>query len=133
MFASFFRYFISYIFKARTRQRLLFLALFSLSLSSFALVVLQGVMTGLQSSLVERSKQVYGDFYVNIASLDRKTQDKIILDLEDYEIPAFPEKETELFNKIKDHYGKKKHQVVTCKEFSKYTGIDEDIVNKYIY
>lgn len=103
MFASFFRYFISYIFKARTRQRLLFLALFSLFLSSFALVVLQGVMTGLQSSLIDRSKQVYGDFYVNVASIDRETQDKIILDLEDDEVPAYPEKETELLVRHQSH------------------------------
>lgn len=103
MFASFFRYFISYIFKARTRQRLLFLALFSLALSSFALVVLQGVMTGLQSSLVKRSKEVYGDFYVDVSTLDRKTQDKIILDLDDYEIPAYPERETELMVRHQSH------------------------------
>jgi len=37
-----------------------------------------------------------------------------------------------LFKKIKDHFGKEKHQVVTFKEFPEYTGIEEDIVNQYI-
>jgi hypothetical protein len=38
----------------------------------------------------------------------------------------------QLFKKIKTHFGKEAHQVVTFKEFSEYTGIEEDIVNQYI-
>ncbi|MCF6168859.1 hypothetical protein [Lutibacter sp.] len=37
-----------------------------------------------------------------------------------------------LLNEIKAHFGKQKHQFVTIKEFSEYSGIEVDIVNQYI-
>lgn len=37
-----------------------------------------------------------------------------------------------LLNDIKTYFDKKPHQFVTVKEFSQYTGIEEDIVNEYI-
>lgn len=96
MFASFFKYFFAYIVRAKTRQRLLFLALFSLFLSSFALVVLQGIMNGLQSSLVDRSKLVYGDLTAYIQDLSPERQERLFQELSDYGLDFFEEVETEV-------------------------------------
>ncbi len=57
---AFHRYFLHYLVFGRTRQGILFLALAGLFLSSFALTVVQGVMGGLQRSLVARSKLFHG-------------------------------------------------------------------------
>ncbi len=57
---SFLRYFLRYVSSARTRQGLLFLALFGLFLSALALTVVQGIMGGLQRGLVARSKSYHG-------------------------------------------------------------------------
>jgi len=37
-----------------------------------------------------------------------------------------------LLNKIKAHFGKQKHQFITSKEFSEYSGIDLEMVNEYL-
>jgi lipoprotein-releasing system permease protein len=57
---SFYKYFTNYLFKARTRQKLLLLAALGLFLSSLSLIVLQSVMGGLQKGLIQRSKDYHG-------------------------------------------------------------------------
>jgi len=57
---AFHRYFLAYLFRARTRQGLLFLALAGLFLSSSALTIIQGIMGGLQRGLVARSQSYHG-------------------------------------------------------------------------
>jgi lipoprotein-releasing system permease protein len=70
--SPFFRYFFNYIFHSKTRQRLLFIAVAGLFISSFSLVVIQGVMGGLQKSLVARSKSVYGHHVLSLSDLSQE-------------------------------------------------------------
>lgn len=60
----FFSYFFSYILRAKTRQRLLFIAVFGLFLSAFSLLVIQGIMGGLQKGLIARSKNIHGSHLI---------------------------------------------------------------------
>ena len=73
----FFRYFLHYIFFAKTRQRLLFIAVVGLFLSAFALMVVQGIMGGLQKGLINRSKEIHGSYVIKFSQITNEPMDEI--------------------------------------------------------
>ncbi|MBL7665334.1 MAG: ABC transporter permease [Bacteriovoracaceae bacterium] len=99
MFYQFFKYFLNYIFRAKTRQRLIFISIIGLFLSSFALLVMSSVMGGLQKKLIERSKKVEGEFLVKIHDEDSYAAVKLMAELSTLEVPYFAEYEIELLLK----------------------------------
>lgn len=79
MNASFFHYFFGYIFRNKTRQKLIFLAIIGLLISSFSLTVLQGVMGGLQSGLIGRSKNVLGEGHIDLKNVPSTSEEVTLL------------------------------------------------------
>ncbi len=94
----FFKYFFSYIFRARTRQRLIFLTIVGLLISAFSLTVLQGIMGGLQNGLIKRSKDVLGIGYLSLRDVSSKDESylNLIDKLQMAKVSFFPELELEL-------------------------------------
>lgn len=95
MSQSFYKYFVGYISKSKTRQKLLTLAIIGLFLSSFSLLVLQGVMGGLQKGVISRSKNVNGAGYIaipetfntsDLSFLESSLKEKNIEYLKEYEV-----------------------------------------------
>lgn len=96
---EFYKYFLTYIFKAKTRQRLLFIAAVGLFISSFSLVVLQGIMGGLQSGLINRSKEVLGVGHIELLRQSNESKLEIIDKLQSEKLDFYPEYEIELMVK----------------------------------
>ena len=97
----FFSYFFSYILRAKTRQRLLFIAVVGLFLSAFSLLVIQGIMGGLQSGLIARSKSVNGHYILKFQDTTAESLDEIKEVLRKEGIPFFSELEVEVMLKKK--------------------------------
>lgn len=98
----FFKYFFSYIFKSRTRQRLLFIAIVGLFLSSFSLIVIQGIMGGLQKGLIARSKFIHGHHLIQFVDItNEKSVEDLKQILESHKIPYQFEIELEVMLKNK--------------------------------
>jgi lipoprotein-releasing system permease protein len=95
MFFHFCRYFFSYIIFAKSRQRLLFLALIGLFLSSFALLVLQSTMGGLQHKLITRSKNIVGDVILYLDKMNAKDKELLVKDISIQKFPYSYEFELE--------------------------------------
>ena len=96
----FFKYFLSYIFKTKTRHRLLLIAVVGLLISSFSLVVLQGIMGGLQNGLMNRSKTVLGHGYIDLIQKYEKEKYLALIDeFQENKIDFYPEYEIELMLK----------------------------------
>ncbi len=93
----FYKYFFGYIFKSKTRQRLLFIAVAGLFLSSFSLLVIQSIMGGLQSGLIARSKNVLGQGEMALGPEDN--YEEIFTTLRGESLAFYPEYEIELMAK----------------------------------
>ena len=96
MSLAFFKYFFQYVFKGHTRQRLIFLTIIGLLISSFSLMVLQGIMGGLQNGLVKRSKNVIGQGYFDVSNYSRSELADLVKDLRYKKIKHVKELEIEL-------------------------------------
>lgn len=94
----FYKYFFGYIFKSKTRQRLLFIATAGLFLSSFSLLVIQSVMGGLQSGLIARSKGALGSGYMKLPA-QASEQSEVFSKLDAAQLEYYPEYEIELMAK----------------------------------
>lgn len=92
----FFRYFFSYIVRAKTRQRLLFIAVIGLFLSSFSLMVIQGIMGGLQSGVVSRSKNIHGSYLIVFDEVTDDSLEELKDILRKEAIPFYSELEVEV-------------------------------------
>ena len=95
---TFLKYFFKYIFFSKTRQKLIFLAICGLLISSFSLVVIQGIMGGLQKGLVSRSKNVLGTGFIQTKNLSITSEEykSLITTLVKNNITSIPELEIEL-------------------------------------
>lgn len=104
MFYQFFKYFLHYIFHAKTRQRLLFVAMAGLVISSFALIVLQSTMGGLQNNLMGRSKAVSGSIVLHLKGEDRADlYQKLLLKLRNNNLESYGEYELEMLMRYRDY------------------------------
>lgn len=92
----FFRYFFTYIMKAKTRQKLLFIAVTGLFLSSFSLLVIQGIMGGLQKGLISRSKSIHGSQVIAFDHVTSESLKELKELLTKENIPFYSELETEV-------------------------------------
>lgn len=99
----FFQYFFTYILKARTRQRLLFIAVVGLFLSAFSLMVIQGIMGGLQNGLVSRSKRIHGSHLIQFPEAKSETLTDMKKLLRKKGVPFYSELEIEVMLKNKNY------------------------------
>ena len=99
----FFSYFFKYIFFAKTRQRLLFIAVVGLFISAFSLMVIQGIMGGLQRGLINRSKSVHGSHLIQFDSITNEPLDEIREIFRKEGIHFYSELESEVMLKYKNY------------------------------
>lgn len=96
MFLEFNRYFLRYIFLGKTKQKILFLAMGGLLVSSFALLVLQSIMGGLQTNMVKRSHGVEGRAVISFQDTSLPSVNKVHQYLQDKQLAHLVEYEIEL-------------------------------------
>jgi len=96
---SFLGYFYKYLFHSKTRQKLIFLAVFGLFLSSMALIVIQGVMNGLQGEMIKRSKKAEGSYILRFLDYEESDIDSLMEELKSRDIFFTKEIELELLGR----------------------------------
>lgn len=103
MLFHFCKYFFTYIFFSKTRQRLLFLAIVGLILSSFSLLVLQSTMGGLQRNLVQRAKDVAGNAEIAISDFSPDKYQDLVSFLDSKSLNFVPEYNLEALLRFKSY------------------------------
>ncbi len=98
----FFSYFFRYVLRAKTRQKLLFIAVTGLFLSAFSLLVIQGIMGGLQKGLITRSKNVHGSQLIIFKEVTAESLRDLKDILRKEAIPFYSELEVEVMIKYKN-------------------------------
>lgn len=117
---SFVSYFFQFLTRARTRQGLLFLAVLGLIISSFALIVLQSTMGGLQSNQMDRSVAILGTGVIEFESRPLEEIQDLESKLTSRKILYHTEYELEVLIKADDIYSPLKvHGVLTDTYLSK--------------
>jgi lipoprotein-releasing system permease protein len=117
----FFSYFFKYIFFAKTRQRLLFIAVVGLFISAFSLMVIQGIMGGLQRGLINRSKNIHGSHLVQFDAITNESLDHFRDLLRKEGIPFYSELESEVMLKYKSYVAPAKfHGILLSDERPKF-------------
>ncbi len=96
---SFISYFVKYIFHSKTRQRLIYLAIVGLFLSSLSLLVLQGIMQGLQGNLIKRNKIAQGSYKIDVQYLEETKLKELEAELRNQNLSYSREYEIELLAK----------------------------------
>jgi len=84
-----------FVFKQKTRQGLLLIAVSGMFLSSFSLILLQGVMNGLQRNLKDRSITILGAKVIDLNLYSSKKIDHLLKSLNDNKISYSAEFELE--------------------------------------
>lgn len=100
----FLRYFVKFVMHSKTKQPLLFLATLGLVISSFALLVLQGTMGGLQTKMIERSKDINGLAIISFLNTDSSNLESVYKYLKSKKINYRSELVLELLVKSGDNY-----------------------------
>lgn len=103
MLFHFCKYFFTYIFFSKTRQKLLFLAIVGLILSSFSLLVLQSTMGGLQRNLILRSKNITGFAEISIDNYSLESYQKLLKFLDQKSLDYVPEYNLEALLRFKSY------------------------------
>lgn len=117
----FFSYFFKYIFFAKTRQRLLFIAVVGLFISAFSLMVIQGIMGGLQRGLINRSKNVHGSHLIQFEAVTNESLEEMREILKKEGIHFYSELESEVMLKYKSYVAPAKiHGILLSDERPKF-------------
>lgn len=102
--SPFLKYFVRFVVHSKTKQPLLFLATLGLVISSFALLILQGTMGGLQSKMIKRSKDINGEAIISFLNTDPNKLKNLYKYLDDNRIEYRSELVLELLVKSGDNY-----------------------------
>jgi lipoprotein-releasing system permease protein len=122
----FFRYFFRYILFAKTRQRLLFIAVVGLFISAFSLMVIQGIMGGLQKGLISRSKAIHGSYLLQFDQPTAESLEELKETFRKEGLVYYTELETEVMVKHKSYVAPAKIHGIDLEDERPHFLLDKD-------